>query len=180
MAVATGITMEFQFGTNWGYYAHYVSDVFGAPLAIEGLMAFFLEATFVLYRESGLKGLSGVSHDMRELEASDQPEAQQAIEHFVFRIRRELGAMAEVLKGIDAFVFCGGIGENAWHVRERALEGMEWIGVELDRFANRANAQVISSERSPVRVFVIPTDVEAMIARHTLAVLDGRPASSAA
>jgi acetate kinase len=126
----------------------------------------------LLYRESGLKGLSGVSHDMRELEASDKPEAQQAIEYFVFRIRRELGGMAAVLKGIDAFVFCGGIGENAWHVRERVLEGMEWIGIELDRFANRANAQVISSERSRVRVFVIPTDEEMMIARHTVGVVD--------
>jgi acetate kinase len=126
----------------------------------------------MLYRESGLKGLSGVSHDMRELEASDKPEAQQAIEYFVFRIRRELGAMAAVLKGIDAFVFCGGIGENAWQVRQRVLEGMEWIGIELDRVANRANAQVISSERSRVRVFVIPTDEEMMIARHTVAVVD--------
>jgi acetate kinase len=126
----------------------------------------------LLYKDSGLKGLSGVSHDMRELEASDDPHAQQAIEYFVFRIRRELGGMAAVLKGIDAVVFCGGIGENAWHVRERVLEGMEWIGIELDRRANRANAQVISSERSRVRVFVIPTDEEAMIARHTLAVVD--------
>jgi acetate kinase len=128
--------------------------------------------TDLLYRESGLKGLSGVSHDMRELEASDKVEAQQAIEYFVFRIRRELGGMAAVLKGIDAFVFCGGIGENAWQVRQRVLEGMEWIGIELDRFANRANAQVISSERSRVRVFVIPTDEEMMIARHTVAVVD--------
>ncbi len=130
------------------------------------------EITDLLYRESGLKGLSGVSHDMRELEASEQPEAHQAIEYFVFRIRRELGGLAAVLKGIDAIVFCGGIGEHSCHVRERVLEGMEWIGVELDRFANRANAQVISSERSRTRVFVIPTDEEAMIARHTLAALD--------
>jgi acetate kinase len=123
----------------------------------------------LLYRQSGLKGLSGVSHDMRELEASDRPEAQQAIEYFVFRIRRELGGLAAVLEGIDAIVFCGGIGEHAWRVRERVLEGMEWIGVELDRTANRDSAQVISSERSRVRVFVIPTDEEAMIARHTVA-----------
>jgi acetate kinase len=128
--------------------------------------------TDLLYRESGLQGLSGVSHDMRELEASDRSEAWQAIEYFVFRIRRELGGMAAVLKGIDAVVFCGGIGENSWHVRERVMEGMEWIGVELDRSANRANAQVISSERSRVRVFVIPTDEEMMIARHTVAVVD--------
>ena len=128
--------------------------------------------TDLLYRESGLKGLSGISHDMRELEASDDPAARQAIEYFVFRIRRELGGLAAVLKGIDAFVFCGGIGEHAWQVRERVMEGMEWIGVELDRVANRANALIISSERSRVRVFVIPTDEEAMIARHALAVID--------
>ena len=126
----------------------------------------------LLYRESGLKGLSGVSNDMRELEASGKTEAQQAIEYFVFRIRRELGGMAAVLKGLDAVVFCGGIGEHAWRIRERVLEGMEWIGIELDRTANRESAQVISSERSRVRVFVIPTDEEAMIARHTLAVID--------
>ena len=127
--------------------------------------------TDLLYRESGLKGLSGVSQDMRELEASDRPEARQAIEYFVFRIRRELGGLAAVLKGIDAIVFCGGIGEHAWQVRERVLEGMEWIGVEIDRAANRDSAQVISSECSRVRVFVIPTDEEAMIATHTLATI---------
>jgi acetate kinase len=132
----------------------------------------------MLYQDSGLKGLSGLSQDMRELEAAGTPEANQAIEYFVFRIRRELGGMAAVLKGLDAFVFCGGIGENAWHIRERVLEGMEWIGVELDRGANRANSQVISSARSRVRVFVIPTNEEAMIARHTLALI--RPACAAA
>jgi acetate kinase len=126
----------------------------------------------LLYRESGLKGLSGISHDMRELEASDKKEAHEAIEYFVFRIRRELGGLAAVLKGIDAIVFCGGIGEHAWRVREQVLEDMEWIGVELDRLANRGNAPIISSERSRVRVFVIQTDEEAMIARHTLTALD--------
>ncbi|PNG26257.1 acetate/propionate family kinase [Methylocella silvestris] len=130
------------------------------------------EITDLLYRESGLKGLSGLSHDMRELEASDSVDAQQAIEYFVFRIRRELGGLAAVLEGIDAIVFCGGIGEHSRHVRERVLEGMEWIGVELDRNANSANAEVISSERSRTRVFVIPTNEEGMIARHTLALLD--------
>lgn len=134
----------------------------------------------LLYKESGLKGLSGVSYDMRELEASDKPEAAQAIEYFVFRIRRELGGLAAVLEGLDAVVFCGGIGEHAWRVRERVLEGMEWIGVELDRFANRKSAQVISSERSRVRVFVIPTDEEAMIARHTITVLDREAAGTSA
>lgn len=127
--------------------------------------------TDLLYRESGLKGLSGVSHDMRDLEASDREEARQAIEYFVFRIRRELGGLAAALEGLDAMVFCGGIGEHAWRVRERTLEGMGWIGIDLDRSANREGAEVISSSRSRVKVFVIPTDEEAMIASHTLTVL---------
>jgi acetate kinase len=128
----------------------------------------------LLYKQSGLKGLSGLSNDMRELEASHTREAAEAIEYFVFRIRRELGGLAAVLKGLDAMVFCGGIGEHAWRVRERVLEGMEWIGIELDRSANRESMQVISSERSRVRVFVIPTDEEAMISRHTVNVLDAQ------
>ena len=139
------------------------------PMQEKGMNA--AQITDLLYRESGLKGLSGLSHDMRTLLASDAPEAQQAVEYFVFRIRRELGGLAAVLKGIDAIVFCGGIGEHAWPVRERVLEGMKWIGMELDRVANRASTPVISSERSRVRVFVIPTNEEAMIARHTLAAL---------
>jgi acetate kinase len=134
----------------------------------------------LLYRESGLKGLSGLSHDMRVLEASDTTEARQAIEYFVFRIRRELGGLAAVLEGIDAVVFCGGIGEHAWRVREGVLEGMEWIGIELDRSANLESRQVISSERSRVRVFVIPTNEEAMIARQTLEVLDRQSSAAAA
>lgn len=127
--------------------------------------------TDLLYRGSGLKGLSGVSHDMRDLEASDREEARQAIEYFVFRIRRELGGLAAALEGLDAMVFCGGIGENGWRVRERVLEGMGWIGIDLDRGANRQGAEVISSPRSRVKVFVIPTNEEAMIASHTHAVL---------
>jgi len=123
----------------------------------------------LLYNQSGLKGLSGVSHDMRELEASDRPEAREAIEYFVARIRRELGGLAATLEGIDAIVFCGGIGEHAWRIRQRVLEGMQWIGVELDAAANQNGAQTISSERSRVRVFVIPTNEEIMIATHTLA-----------
>ena len=124
----------------------------------------------LLYRRSGLKGLSGVSGDMRDLEASDNPHAKQAIDYFVFRIRRETGAMAAVLGGLDAIVYCGGIGENAWRIRAAVLEAMEWIGVELDPARNRASATVVSSDRSRVRVFVIPTNEELMIARHTLRV----------
>ncbi len=127
--------------------------------------------TDLLYRESGLKGLSGISHDMRDLEASDREEARQAIEYFVFRIRRELGGLAASLEGLDAVVFCGGIGEHAWRVRERVLEGMGWLGIDLDRGANRLGNEVISSPQSRVRVFVIPTDEEAMIAAHTMELL---------
>lgn len=132
------------------------------------------EISNLLYKESGLKGLSGISHDMRELEASDASEAREAIDYFVFRIRRELGGLAAVLQGIDAIAFCGGIGENAWRVRERVLEGMEWLGVELDRYANEQQKEVISSAKSSVRVFVIPTNEEQIIARHALQLADAR------
>lgn len=121
----------------------------------------------MLYKKSGLKGLSGVSNDMRDLEASDEPNAKQAIDYFVFRVRREIGAMAAVLEGLDAIVFCGGIGENSRFIREYVLEAMEWIGVELDANRNRTGETIISSDRSRVQVLVIPTNEELMIARHT-------------
>jgi acetate kinase len=121
----------------------------------------------LLYKESGLKGLSGISNDMRDLERSGDPRAKQAIDYFVFRVRREIGGMAAVLEGLDAIVFCGGIGENSRMIREFVLEAMEWIGVELDPDRNRANADIISSDRSRVRVFVIRTNEELTIARHT-------------
>jgi acetate kinase len=125
----------------------------------------------LLYRKSGLKGLSGLSHDMRELEAAGTPQAMQAIDYFVVRIRRELGAMAAILSGLDAVVFCGGIGEHAWRIRERVCQGFEWLGIELDDVRNQAHETVISSDRSRARVFVIPTNEEMMIARHTARLL---------
>jgi acetate kinase len=126
----------------------------------------------LLYRKSGLLGLSGISNDMRELEAAGTQEALQAIDYFVFRVRRELGGMTAILSGLDALAFCGGIGENAWRVRERVLSGFQWIGIELDEARNRAGEMIISSDRSRVRVFIIPTNEEAMIARHTLAMVE--------
>ena len=125
----------------------------------------------LLYRRSGLKGLSGLSQDMRELEAAGTPQAMQAIDYFVYRIRRELGSMAVVLSGLDAVVFCGGIGENAWRIRERVCAGFEWLGVELDEARNQTGETVISSDRSRVRVFVIKTNEEMTIARHTARLL---------
>ncbi len=127
--------------------------------------------TALLYKESGLKGLSGLSQDMRELEASHTPEAAEAVDYFVQRIRREIGGMAALLGGLDALVFCGGIGENADRVRERVCAGFDWMGIELDDHRNRTGQTVISSERSRCRVLVIRTNEEAVIARHTLALL---------
>ena len=120
----------------------------------------------MLYRESGLKGLSGLSNDMRQLLTSSDPHAAQALDYFVFRIRREIGAMAAVLGGLDAVVFTGGIGENAFQIRERICDDMDWIGMELEETRNRQNAEIISSDRSRVRLFVLPTNEELMIARH--------------
>ena len=125
------------------------------------------EISDLLYKESGLKGMSGISNDMRELEASDDPRAAEAIDYFTFRIRRELGALAAVLGGLDAVVFCGGIGENSAMIRHRVCDGMGWLGITLDAAANRENAPVISS--GAVRVMVIPTDEEIVIARAAMA-----------
>lgn len=136
------------------------------------------EVEDMLYRRSGLKGLSGLSQDMRELEAAGTPEAAQAIDYFVYRIRRELGSMAAILSGLDAIVFCGGIGENAWRIRESVCRGFEWLGVELDQTRNQAGDTVISSDRSRARVFVIRTDEEMMIARHTVRLLAAAPPAS--
>jgi acetate kinase len=125
------------------------------------------EVETLLYQRSGLKGMSGLSQDMRELEAAGTRQAAEAIDYFVFRIRRELGAMAAILAGLDAVVFCGGIGEHAVRVRARICEDFEWLGLELDETRNQASETIISSDRSRVRAFVIPTNEELMIARHT-------------
>jgi acetate kinase len=123
----------------------------------------------LLWKNSGLKGMSGLSQDMRELEASDSAAAQEAIAYFVSRIRRELASLAATVNGAEAIVFTAGIGEHSWKVREAALKDTEWMGVYLDTQANRANAQIISAENSPTIVLVIPTNEELMIAEHTVA-----------
>lgn len=123
----------------------------------------------LLYKKSGLKGLSGISADMRDLEASDDPRAKRAIDYFVFRIKREICAMTSVLGGLDAVVFTGGIGEHSALVRARATEGLEFLGVATDPAANAVNAPVISTEAATVEVRVIPTDEEGVIAAHTIA-----------
>ncbi|MEO1776058.1 MAG: acetate/propionate family kinase [Pseudomonadota bacterium] len=129
------------------------------------------EVEDLLYRRSGLLGLSGVSNDMRTLQETATAEAQQAIDYFVFRVRRELGALAAVLGGLDALVFTGGIGEHAAPIRERVCEGMAWIGIDCDRAANAAGETVISTPLSRARVLVIPTDEESVIARAAFGLL---------
>lgn len=124
--------------------------------------------TKLLYKESGLKGMSGVSADMRDLEASADPGAQRAIDYFVFRIKREICAMTSVLGGLDAVVFTGGIGEHSAMVRARATEGLDFLGLEVDAAANAVHAPVVSTAASRVEVHVIPTDEEGIIARHVV------------
>ncbi|VXC79883.1 Acetate kinase [Oceanicaulis sp. 350] len=131
----------------------------------EGLDAAAL--TELLYKQSGLKGLSGLSGDMRVLEASETQEAAQALDYFVFRCRREIGALTGVLEGLDALVFAGGVGENAQSLRKRICSGFEYLGLAIDEDANRAvrdDAARISAANSRVDVWMIPTDEEAVIA----------------
>jgi acetate kinase len=122
----------------------------------------------LLWKNSGLKGMSGLSQDMRELEASASPAARDAIAYFVSRIRRELAGLAATVNGAEAVIFTAGIGEHSWKIREAVLSDMEWMGVHIDTQANRANAQIISAKHSPTIVFVIPTNEELMITEHTL------------
>jgi acetate kinase len=120
----------------------------------------------LLYRESGLRGVSGIGGDLRELEASDAPAAREAIETFVVGIVRAMGSMLAMLGGIDGLVFTGGIGEHSAQVRRQVAEHFQWLGVQLDEAANAANAASISAPESRVDVRVIATDEERRIALH--------------
>ena len=133
----------------------------------------------LLYRDCGLKGLSGVSNDMRELQASDDPNASFAVEYFVYRAALNAGMLAAVLQGIDGFVFTAGIGENSDSIRARIAERVGWLGIALDPAQNARHALRISRpDTTPV--YVVPTDEELMIAQHTLALLwNMRPSTQA-
>ena len=128
----------------------------------------------LLYRESGLLGVSGMSSDMRTLLDSRDPKASFALKVFVDAVGRQLGAMAASLGGLDALVFTAGIGEHAAPVRERVCRDAEWLGVDLDAAANLRHGPRISTAGSRVSAWVIPTDEELMIARHTLALIGCR------
>lgn len=123
----------------------------------------------LLHHRSGLLGLSGISGDMRDLLASDSPRAAQAIDLFVHRVSRELGSMAAALGGLDALIFTAGIGEHTPTIRARICRNAAWLGVDLDESANTANQSRISAAGSTVSAWVIPTNEELVIARHTRA-----------
>jgi len=131
-----------------------------------------------LYRECGLKGLSGISNDMRELEKSEDPKAKLAIDYFAYRIGLNAGMLAAALQGLDAFVFTAGIGENSSTIRARVVGQLGWLGVALDPIQNASHAQLISQPGSLIPVYVVPTDEELMIAQHTLSLLMNAPSSN--
>jgi len=130
-----------------------------------GMSAKDVEA--LLYKKSGLLGLSGVSNDMRDLLASSEPAARLAVDYFVYRATKEIGALASTIRGIDALVFTAGIGERSPEIRRRICDASAWLGIDMDLEANARHGLRISLPRSRVSVWVIPTNEELMIARHT-------------
>jgi len=125
------------------------------------------EVEDILYRRSGLLGISGISSDMRDLLDSAEPAARLAVDYFVYRAAKEIGALTAALGGLDALVFTAGIGEHSAEIRRRVVEASAWLGMQLDPAANDAHEACVSGKRSPVSVWVIPTNEELMIARHT-------------
>jgi acetate kinase len=125
----------------------------------------------LLYRRSGVLGLSGISSDFRELLASDEPRAQFAIDLFCYNTARQIGSLAAALGGVDGIVFTGGVGENAVAIRSAICEACSWLGVELDESSNHQALMRITKPDSRVAAFVIKTDENLMIARHTRALL---------
>jgi acetate kinase len=129
-----------------------------------------------LYSDCGLKGLSGVSNDVRELLESSASGAKLALDHFIYRIGLSAGMLAAAVGGLDAFVFTAGIGERSPFIRAGVVERLAWLGAELDEAANNATSMTISTAKSKVSVMIVSTDEELMIARHTLATLAAKPA----
>lgn len=132
------------------------------------------ELSDLLYKKCGLKGLSGVSNDVRELLVSPDPRAKMALEYFTYRIALFAGLLAAAMRGLDGFIFTAGIGEHAPSIREAVIRQLDWLGVELDRDANAQGDTRISARGSKVGCYVIPTDEELMIAHHTWRVVSER------
>jgi acetate kinase len=126
----------------------------------------------LLYKQSGLLGLSGISNDMRVLLDSNEPRAKLAVDYFVYRVSREIGSLIAALQGLDAIVFTAGIGENSPIIRQRILKQLAWLGIQFNARANQQNADCISQPDSNIQVFVLPTNEELMIARHTRLLLN--------
>ena len=124
------------------------------------------EVEGILYKKSGLAGISGISNDMRDLLASDDPRARLAVDYFVYQASKQIGALAAVLRGVDGLVFTAGIGENSAEIRKRICAASAWLGIELDEAANARRGPRISKRESKVSAWVIPTNEELMIARH--------------
>ncbi len=135
----------------------------------EGLTATELQT--LLYRQSGLLGVSGISGDVRTLLASGEAAAREALDLFAFRAAREAAALAGTLEGLECLVFTAGIGENAPPIRASICERLAWLGVRIDAEANRRGEALLSTQDSAVEVRIVPTDEESVISRHTLAVL---------
>jgi len=133
----------------------------------------------LLYKESGLLGLSGLSADMRDLLASDRPEAAQAVEMFCDRVAQQIASLAAMLGGLDAVVFTAGIGERSAPIRAAICERLAWLGADLDTAANEAGEARIAGADSRLGLWIVPTDEESMIARHSRSLLAGTPAESA-
>jgi acetate kinase len=144
-----------------GVLLHLVGQRGTTPAALERL----------LYKESGLLGLSGISNDMRLLLESPDPRARLAVDYFVHYVAKEIGGLAAVLGGVDGLVFTAGIGENSAEIRARLVAACEWLGVELDVQANQGGGPRISAAGSAVSAWVVPTNEELMIAQHTLRLL---------
>ena len=125
------------------------------------------EVETILYKRSGLLGISGISSDMRDLLKSAEPRARLAVDYFVYQAAKEIGAMAAVLGGVDGLVFTAGIGENSAEIRKRIVHASAWLGIELDEIANADAGPRISARSSKVSAWMIPTNEELMIARHT-------------
>ena len=132
------------------------------------------ELSDLLYKRCGLKGLSGVSNDVRELLASPDPRAKMTLAYFTYRIVLFAGLLTAAMRGLDGFIFTAGIGEHAPSIREAVIRQLDWLGIELDGDANAQNAMRISARGSKVGCYVIPTDEEQMIARHTWRVVSER------
>jgi len=133
----------------------------------QGLNMSAKEVETLLYKKSGLLGISGISNDMRDLLGRSEPEARLAVDYFVYRVAKEIGALTAVLGGLDGLVFTAGIGENSPEIRQRICTASTWLGIEIDEAANASRETKISTTKSAVPVLVIPTNEELMIARHT-------------